>query len=117
MSALSLENQGSAASRGVGWSMGKTGKVIALVVYLAAVPAGVFLFLTQPSMGYPARTAGVIAGVLAAVGGALIPVVVLQRDDPHAPAEHVPAKSGWSLFIGFLVVMAVVVAYFMLKEQ
>jgi hypothetical protein len=97
--------------------MGKTGNVIALVVYLAAVPAGVFLFLTQPTMGYPARTAGIIAGVLAAIGVALIAVVIFQRADPHAPAEHLPAKSGWSLLIGFLVVMAAVVAYFMLKEE
>jgi len=98
--------------------MGRTGNVIALIVYLLAVPAGVFFYFTSPGMGYPRSTAGIIAGVLALVGLALIPAAIRDKPaDPGAPAEALPAKTGWAVLIGFLVVMAVVVAYFMLKNE
>ena len=98
--------------------MGRTGNVIVLIVYLLTVPAGVFFYFTSPGMGYPKSTAGIIAGVLAVVGLALIPVVIRNRPtDPDTPAEVLPAKAGWAVLIGFLVVMAVVVAYFMLKNE
>jgi hypothetical protein len=97
--------------------MGRTGNLIVLVVYLLTVPAGVFLYFTQPAMGYPATTAGIIAGVLALVGLALILVAIRNKPAaPGTPAEVVPAITGWAILIGFLVVMAVVVAYFMLKD-
>jgi hypothetical protein len=40
--------------------------LIVLFVFLLTVPAGVFVYFTSPSMGYPKSTAGIIAGVLAA---------------------------------------------------
>ena len=44
--------------------MDRTGSLVFLVVYLLAVPAGVFFYFTSPGMGYPKSTAGIIAGVL-----------------------------------------------------
>jgi hypothetical protein len=90
--------------------------LIVLLVFLLTVPAGVFVYFTSPSMGYPKSTAGIIAGVLALVGLALLPVAL--RSKPSEPAAGAPlsAKAGWGILIGFLVVMAAVVAYFILRE-
>src|SRR5262249_59598799 len=97
---------------------GRWVNVIVLFAFLLIVPAGVFFYFTSPGMGYPKSTAGIIAGVLALVGLALIPVAIRNKPaDPDTPAEVLPAKTGWAVLIGFLVVMAVVVAYFMLKNQ
>ena len=98
--------------------MGRTGNVIVLIVYLLTVPAGVFFYFTKPAIGYPASTAGIIAGVLALVGLALIPAAIRNRPaDPDTPAEVLPAKTGWTVLMGFLVVMAAVVAYFVFKDE
>ena len=98
--------------------MGRTGNVIVLIVYLLTIPAGVFYYFTSPGMGYPKSTAGIIAGVLALVGLALIPVAIRNKPaDPATPAEVLSAKTGWAVLIGFLVIKAVVVAYFMLKNE
>lgn len=98
--------------------MGRTGNVIVLIIYLLTVPAGVFFYFTSPGMGYPKSTAGIIAGVLALVGFALIPVAIRNKPaDPDTPAEVLPAKTGWVVLIGFLLVMAVVVAYFTFRNE
>ena len=98
--------------------MGRTGNLVFLIVYLLAVPAGVFSYFTSPGMDYPKSTAGIFAGVLALVGLALIPKAIRNKPaDPDTPADALPAKTGWAVLIGFLVVMAVVVAYFMLKNE
>jgi hypothetical protein len=87
-----------------------------LLVFLLTVPAGVFFYFTSPGMGYPSSTAGVIAGVLALVGLALLPVVLRRKPSESAAGDAVPAKAAWGVLIGFLIVMAAVVAYFMLRE-
>src|SRR5262245_23687721 len=98
--------------------MGRTGNVIVLIVYLLTVPAGVFFYFTSPGMGYPKSTAGTIAGVLALVGLALVPVAIRNKPtDPDTPADVLPAKTGWAILIGFLVIMALVVAYFMFQNE
>src|SRR5215467_2681197 len=80
---------------GGGVQMGRTGNAIVLIVYLLTIPAGVFFYFTSPGMGYPKSTAGIIAGVLALVGLALIPVAIRNRPaDPEAPAEGLSAKTG-----------------------
>jgi hypothetical protein len=88
-----------------------------LLVFLLTVPAGVFFYFTSPSMGYPKSTAGIIAGVLALVGLALVPVALRQKPSASAAESALPAMAGWGVLIGFLIVMAAVVAYFMLREQ
>jgi hypothetical protein len=90
--------------------------LIALSVFLLTVPAGVFFFFTSPGMGYPRSTAGIIAGVLALVGLALLPVALRGKPSESAEGDALPAKTGWGVLIGFLMVMAAVVAYFMLRE-
>ena len=98
--------------------MDRTGSLVFLVVYLLAVPAGVFFYFTSPGMGYPKSTAGIIAGALALAGLALIPMAIRKKPaDPDTLASALPAKTGWAVLIGFLVVMAVGVAYFMLKNE
>lgn len=98
--------------------MGRTGNLIVLVVYLLTVPAGVFFYLTGPGSGYPASTAGIFAGVLALVGLALIPVAIRNKPaDPNIPAEVLPSKAGWAVLVGFLLVMAAIVVYFVLKDE
>jgi hypothetical protein len=88
-----------------------------LLVFLLTVPAGVFFYFTSPGMGYPQSTAGIIAGVLALVGLALLPVVLRQKPSESAAGNTLPAKAGWAILIGFLIVMAAVVALFVLREQ
>jgi membrane protein YdbS with pleckstrin-like domain len=90
--------------------------LVVLLVFLLTVPAGVFYFFTSPGMGYPNSTAGIIAGVLALVGLALLPVVLRWKPSEPAAGDVVPAKAGWGVLIGFLIVMAAIVAYFMLRE-
>jgi hypothetical protein len=98
--------------------MGRMGNVIVLIVFILTVPAGVFFYFTSPGMGYPSSTAGIIAGVLALVGLALLPVALRNKPADNAtPAETLPAATGWVVLIGFLVIMAAVVAYFMLKND
>jgi len=98
--------------------MGRTGNMKVLIAYLLTVPACVFFYFTSPGMGYSKNMAGSIAGVLALVGLVLIPVANRNKPaDPNTPAEVLPAKSGWAVLIGFLVVVAVVMAYFMLKDE
>jgi hypothetical protein len=97
--------------------MGRTGNLIVLAIYLLLAPTGVFFYFTKPGMGYPASTAGVLAGVLVLVGLALLPVAARNKPaDPNAPAEVLPAKTGWAVLLGFLAVMAAAVAYFALKD-
>jgi membrane protein YdbS with pleckstrin-like domain len=88
-----------------------------LLVFLLTVPAGVFFYFTSPSMGYPKITAGIIGGVLALVGLAFLPVALRQKPSESAAGDALPAKAGWGVLIGFLIVMAAVVAYFILREQ
>jgi hypothetical protein len=90
--------------------------LIALFVFLLTVPAGVFFYFTSPGMGYPRSTAGILAGVLALAGLALIPVVLRGKPSESAAGGALPAKAGWGVLIGFLIVMAAVVAYFMLRQ-
>jgi hypothetical protein len=90
--------------------------LVALLIFLLAVPAGVFFSFTSPRMGYPKSTAAVIAGVLALAGLALLPVALRRRPSEPAAGETLPAKAGWGILIGFLILMAAVVAYFMLRE-
>jgi len=87
-----------------------------LLVFLLTVPAGVFFFFTSPGMGYPRATAGIIAGVLVLVGLALLPVVLRRNPSEPNTRDGLPAKAGWGVLIGFLIVMAAIVAYFMLRE-
>jgi len=88
-----------------------------LIVFLLAVPADVFFALTSPGMGYPKSTAGIIAGVIALGGLALLPVAISQKRSQSAAADALPAKTGWGVLIGFLVVMAAVMAYFALRSN
>ena len=90
--------------------------LIVLLVFLLTVPAGVFVYFTSPGMGYPKSTAGILAGVLALVGLALLPVVLRGKPSEPAAGAALPVKAGWGILIGFLVVMAAVVAYFILRE-
>ena len=48
---------------------------------------------------------------------ALVPVALRQKPSASAAEGALPAKAGWGVLIGFLIVMAAVVAYFMLREQ
>jgi hypothetical protein len=121
---VAVSPEGPAAEHGRSWArgggvqMGRTGNMIVLTVYLLTVPAGVFFSFTSPGLGYPKSTAGIIAGVLALAGLALIPVALRNKPaDPDTPAEASPAKTGWAVLIGFLVVVAAVVAYFTLKDE
>ena len=82
--------------------MGRAGNVIVLIVYLLTVPAGVFFYFTSPGMGYPKSTAGIIAGVLALVGLALLPVALRGKPTESAAGGALPAKAGWGVLIGFL---------------
>ncbi|TWU11713.1 hypothetical protein CA54_05220 [Symmachiella macrocystis] len=88
-----------------------------LVIFLLTVSAGVFYYFTSPSMGYPKSTAGIIAGLLGLVGLALLPSVFRKNSSESVAGEALPAKTGWGVFIGFLIVMAAVIAYSMLREQ
>lgn len=89
-----------------------------LIAYLLTIPAGVFLFLTQPGMGYPASTAGIFAGILAIVGVAVIPVALKNKPTESAPsADALPAKTGWAVLLGFLVAMGAIVVYFVLNDE
>ena len=91
--------------------------LVVLLIYLLTVPAGVgvFFYLTSPGLGYPKSTAGIIAGVLALVGLALLPTA-LRRTPSESVGKGLSAKTGWGVLIGFLVVMAAIVAYYMLRE-
>ena len=88
-----------------------------LLVFLLTVPAAVFFYFTSPGMGYPKSTAGIIAGVLALVGLGLVPVALRQKPSASAAGGALPGRAGWGVLIGFLIVMAAVVVYFMLQEQ
>lgn len=89
--------------------------LMVLLVFLLTVPAGLFLYLTSPGMGYPKSTAGIIAGVLALIGVALLPVALKRKPSESAARDALPAKAGWAVLIGFLLVMGAVMAYFMLR--
>jgi hypothetical protein len=91
--------------------------LIVLLLYLLVVPAAVFFYFTSPDMGYPKSTAGIISGVLALVGVALLPVVLRQKTSGAETGEELPTKSSWVVFLGFLIVMAGVVTYFMMKDE
>jgi hypothetical protein len=67
-------------------------------------------------MGYPRSTAGLIAGALALAGLALLPVALGRIPPGSAGGCALPAKAGWGVLLGFLLVMAAVVAYFLLRE-
>lgn len=55
---------------------------------------------------------------VALVGLALIPVAIRNEPaDRDTFAKVMPVKTGWAILIGFLVVMAVVVAYFTLMNE
>lgn len=98
--------------------MGRTGNVIVLIVYLLTVPAGVFYYFTGRDMAYPPSMAGIFAGVLALAGVALMPVAFHHKPaEPNAPARDLPTKTSWGILIGFLALMAAVVAYYMLKGR
>ena len=85
--------------------MGRAGNVIFLAAYLLTVPAGVFFYFTSPGMGYPRSTVGIFACVLAVVGLALIPLAIRKKPtESDTPAEVLPAKTGWAVLTGFLVV-------------
>ena len=91
--------------------------LLVLVVFLLTAPAGVFFYFTSPTMGYSRNTAGILAGVLALVGLALLPVVLQAKPSDPASGDALPAKVSWGLLIGFLVLMAAVVAYFMMQDE
>jgi hypothetical protein len=95
---------------------GRWVNLLVLLVYLLTVPAGVFFYFTSPGMGYPKSTVAIIAGVLALVGLALLPLALRGKPSESAAGAALPAKAGWGILIGFLVVMAAVVVYFMLRE-
>src|SRR5262245_21387498 len=90
--------------------------LVVVLVYLLTVPAGVFFYFMSPGMGYPTSTAETIAGVLALVGLALLPVAVRLKSSESATGGALPANAGWGVLIGFLVVMAAVVAYLAVRE-
>jgi hypothetical protein len=87
-----------------------------LLVFLLAVPAGVYFLLTSPAMGYPKSTAGIISAVLALVGLTLVPLSLRRKAADSAAGQALPAKTGWTVLIAFLAIMIAVVAYFMLLE-
>jgi len=91
--------------------------LIALIVYVATVPAGVFFYFTGPDMGYPATTVGIIAGAFALVGLALSPQVAWRgASDGGTPREVLPAKTSWAVLVSFLVVMVLVAAYLVFND-
>jgi len=90
--------------------------LVVLIVFLLTVPAFVFFYFTSPGMGYSKSTAAIIAGVLALVGLALLPVALKGKPSESAGGDVLPAKAGWGVLIGFLIVMAAVVVYFMLRD-
>jgi hypothetical protein len=47
--------------------------VAAILFFILVVCPGIYFWLTSPSMGYPAATAAMIAGVPALIGLALLP--------------------------------------------
>jgi membrane protein YdbS with pleckstrin-like domain len=91
--------------------------LVVLLIFLLTVPAGVFFYFTSPGMGYPKSTAGIIAAVLALIGLALLPVALRRKPSASVAGGPLPAKAGWGVLIGFLIVMAAVVAYFMLRDS
>jgi hypothetical protein len=95
---------------------GRWANLVVLLVFLLTVPAGVFFFFTSPSMGYATSSAGILAGILALVGLALLPVALARKPSESAAGSTLPTKGGWGIMIGFLVAMAALVAYFMMRE-
>ncbi len=90
--------------------------LLSRLVDLLTIPAGVFFFFTS-SLGYPKSTAGIISGVLVLVGIALLPVVLRLKPTGAGTKERLHTNASWVVFIVFLIVMAGVVAYFMLQDE
>ncbi len=95
---------------------GRGFNVLVLLVYLLTVPAGVFFYFTSPRMGFPKGTAGIIAGILAVSGFAMLPWVLGKKSAPATAGQPLSTQAGWSILLGFLLIMAGVVAYFTLRE-
>jgi hypothetical protein len=81
-----------------------------LIGFLLTAPAGVFLYFTSQSMGYPASTAGMVAGALALAGLALLPAALRGKTLESPAGDTLPAKAAWGVLIGFLVVLATAAA-------
>jgi hypothetical protein len=86
------------------------------LIFLLTVPAGVFFFFTSPGMGYAKGTAAIIAGALAIAGVALLTVALRTKPSESARGAALPGRAAWAVLIGFLILMAAVVAYFMMRE-
>lgn len=106
--------------------MDRTSSTIVLVFYLIAAPAGAYLFLTGPSMGYAPAMAGMVAGALALPGLVLLALAFFAPGVSADPADselramakdELPSAVGWYVFVGFLLVMVGIVAYTILTSN
>lgn len=85
--------------------------LVVLLVFLLTVPAGVFFYFTSPGMGYPKSTAGIIAGVLR---WSASPSCRWRSGGNHRGrllGGRCPRRQVGVVLIGFLIVMAAVVAF------
>ena len=90
--------------------------LVALLGFLLIAPAGIFVYFTSPGMGYPKGQAVVIAGLVAAAGLALLPVVLRKVPPPGVTDGAIPPRAGWAVLLGFLLLALAVLAYFALQD-
>ncbi len=73
--------------------MSKWLTIAGLLLYWLVVPAGVYLFLTGPRMGYDKTIAGVFAGLLVLVPLAALPTLLKKKSNEGT----VPSIEGGNL--------------------